>query len=390
MYKERRISRQSSLGLGKALKRLVFAAILLLMLILPTASVMAMTAEEIQNRINSAESGAEISIDLQGIVRHDKPFYIDDPITINFSNGSIMGNWFESRVFEINSDKVTLNFDNVTLAKQHNGNAGAHIWIDANYVTITGGRFEEGTSNDEGGSIYIDGEHVTIKDATFVNCRVDDNEDGGAIYVADTDVTIEDCTFEDCHADCNGGAIALHSGTNDNLEIKNCTFKECSAGKKGHWVYGAGDTKIINCTPAADDNSYNDCEMVAVASAAIGKDDNSEAEAANKASSEEIEEAEIVENTEAGDVAADEEVANGEDVESGDVAADEGAVEEEAAEEENEEAENTGEEESVSEEYDTGSVLSGGQSGIVIAVAVLAIVVIVALVIVKKKRKSEK
>lgn len=275
--------------------------------------------------INQTPWGGTLDVELNGFSL-ERDFTINKPITINFKSAgkdrALLGcNGF--RAIYIKSYQVHLNFDNVGFGSSSNcpENGGA-IYIDGNYVSIRGARFDSCSSVEgKGGSIYINGVGAVIEECTFTGGgytpQIFGAEQGGAIYINDINATIKNCRFDGCVSRSEGGAIYANksnahiegciftncrSNTNDGgaifvdssnsgvvnsifdgctaegdggdggaikltwnwgvgpLWVENCYFNNCVAKDNGHWVDSGNKTTIWHCTRPYDDKFYYKCK----------------------------------------------------------------------------------------------------------------------------------
>jgi predicted outer membrane repeat protein len=94
--------------------------------------------------------------------------------------------------------------------------AGGGIWADEAMITLRGTRFENNTSQDQGGGLaLVLGDSTTglvVEDATFTDNRASDN--GGAIAVfgdGSQEVTLTRATFSENRAPALGGAVYVEN-----------------------------------------------------------------------------------------------------------------------------------------------------------------------------------
>ena len=171
-----------------------------------------------------------------------------DPITLTFRGTSnvdteISGNSL-APVFTL-SPGVSLTLEDIAITdgvavweNETYRQAGGGIWADQALITLRGTRFENNSSQDQGGGIALilgdDTSGLVVEDATFTDNRASDN--GGAIAVfgdGSQEVSFTRSTFSANRAPAQGGAIYVENATGI---VTECVFDVNAAS--GNRSYG--------------------------------------------------------------------------------------------------------------------------------------------------------
>ena len=250
----------------------------------------ATTGQELQALIDNVSEGGELHIQLDPSGKGefvddfilDKTIEITKPCKLYFDglrlidpkNGRITLLSIEcknSHAFYVDADNVELHFSGGVQigGPQSNKTYGEGIYVNGDNCLIDGGRFAfcgDPVNDYDGGAIYVDGRNCTIQDAAFYHCY---GYDGGAICVNQHDCHVINCSFAKCRAMDYGGAIYVCTGTYG-FVASGCTFSEVEAIDYAHYISGARDAKVYNCSPHWGEEDYYSCWCEFVTSDPIG------------------------------------------------------------------------------------------------------------------------
>ncbi len=180
------------------------------------------TFTDLQEKINNADAGSTIT--LENDYKYNSGFptegiSINKTLTIN-GNGHVIDALSQSRIFFINSTRVTLN--NIHFI---NGNAtdngGAIYWYGDN-GTVSNCNFANNLASLRAGAIYWYGVNGVINNSNFIN-NTARKYSGGAIQwdYNSTNGTVNNCIFINNIGTQKGGAIYWYG---INGRITNCNF----------------------------------------------------------------------------------------------------------------------------------------------------------------------
>ena len=203
------------------------------------------TFTDLQKKINDADAGSTIT--LENDYKYNSGFSsegisINKTLTID-GNGHVIDALGQSRIFFINSTKVTLN--NILFI---NGNAtdngGAIYWNGAN-GTVNKCNFTNNLASLRAGAIYWYGDNGVINNSNFIN-NTARKYSGGAIQWDNnsTNGTVNNCSFTNNIGTQKGGAIYWYG---NNGRLTNCIFTNNTSINGGaiFWdnnaLYGAVD-----------------------------------------------------------------------------------------------------------------------------------------------------
>ena len=180
------------------------------------------TFTDLQEKINNADAGSTIT--LENDYKYDSGFStegisINKTLTIN-GNGYVIDASGQSRIFFINSTKVTLN--NI-LFKNGNttDNGGAIYWYGAD-GTVNDCNFTNNMATLRAGAVYWSGFNGTINNSNFIN-NTARKYSGGAIQwdYNSTNGTVNNCNFINNTGTQKGGAVYWYE---INGKMTNCNF----------------------------------------------------------------------------------------------------------------------------------------------------------------------
>ena len=221
------------------------------------------TFSQLQEKINNAPEGSEISLESNYTMDDlNKSLIVNKSLTINGNGFTLDGN-FAKRILVIsgggNVELKNIRFINGLDSSLMDAIAGA-IYSYKTNLLIDGCIFESNSAvgGGMGGAIVSFYDNFTIKNSIFdsneaSNGRIISGKTakGGAIYAASNSFskgTIENCTFINNKAR-SGGAVYC-----DNLTITGCTFIENSAGMGGAVSGCANIDACIFVNNIADDD----------------------------------------------------------------------------------------------------------------------------------------
>ena len=183
---------------------------------------LSMFLSDLQKKIDDADAGSTIT--LENDYKYNSGFSsegisINKTLTID-GNGHVIDALGQSRIFFINSTKVTLN--NILFI---NGNAtdngGAIYWNGAN-GTVNKCNFTNNLASLRAGAIYWYGNNGVINNSNFIN-NTARKYSGGAIQWDNnsTNGTVNNCSFTNNIGTQKGGAIYWYG---NNGRLTNCIF----------------------------------------------------------------------------------------------------------------------------------------------------------------------
>ena len=144
-----------------------------------------------------------------------------------------------------------------TLFKECTAAKGGAVCVSGSTMSITGAKFEDCHSTDDGGAVCHDNDSAVftnenapkIKTSTFTSCYAETS--GGAVSSKAGRLTVEQSSFDDCYAVQNGGAIN-HVGTSETkitgTDFTNCetTSTDTASGFGGSVYTGAGTVTLTS------------------------------------------------------------------------------------------------------------------------------------------------
>ena len=204
------------------------------------------TFTDLQKKINNADVGSTIT--LENDYEYNSGFStegisINKTLTIN-GNGHVIDALGQSRIFFINSTKVTLNnilFKNANTTD----NGGAICWYGDN-GEVNNCNFTNNIASQRGGAIYWYGVNGTINNSNFIN-NTGIKFGGGAIYW-DSDSSngeVNNCNFINNMATQKGGAIYWY-GVNGKMTDCNFTNNTSINGGVIFWDNNALNGTVDN------------------------------------------------------------------------------------------------------------------------------------------------
>ncbi|WP_407415423.1 Ig-like domain-containing protein [Methanobrevibacter sp.] len=207
------------------------------------------TFTDLQKKINNADVGSTITLENDYKYTSEFPtegISINKTLTID-GNGHIIDALGQSRIFFINSTKVTLN--NILFK---NGNAtdnGGSIYWYGDDGTVNNCNFTNNIAILRAGAIYWEGTNGTINNSNFIN-NTARKYSGGAIQwdYNSTNGTVNNCNFINNTGTQRGGAIFWYEV---NGRMTNCNFTN-NTSINGGAIYW--DNNALN--GAVDNSSF--------------------------------------------------------------------------------------------------------------------------------------
>ena len=175
------------------------------------------------------------------------PTILSGDIDQNDDSGGDNANNAKNVVFSFDTDDKTI-LDGFTITRGGNARQGGGLFCQSSQgpigPNIVNCRFDNNTSNTEGGAVYID--EAT---PTFVNCVFSQNRSGargGAVSVeGEGTPTFINCLFEANEITFFGGAVFV--GTSDGATFIGCAFQGNRASNGGALVL-QGEAILVNCS----------------------------------------------------------------------------------------------------------------------------------------------
>ena len=240
--------------------------------------------DELQSKINQAEAGSVIDLDVDYDDVNGNGIQINKDLTID-GHGHTIDRLGINGPSVITSEKGNIVLKNLNIINGHNDKTyeGGAIFITGSAAyTLENCIFSSNWADDYGGAIYNDVEKtLTIKNCYFKSNTVDD-DDGGAIF-SKGGISIENSAFDYNNAhdkggaiyclshviiadssftynnakgaisvNCNGGAV-FSKGT---VTVKGSSFKKNYAEDYGGAIYAEGDVNINHADTIGDFTSF--------------------------------------------------------------------------------------------------------------------------------------
>lgn len=208
------------------------------------------TFTALQNKIDSAGEGSEISLDGDYYYNDDfenlNGVEITKSLTIN-GNGHVISGLSKSSIFFINgAENLILN--NITFKDAFYANGAIFLFSANNFSCVDCNFIDNDADTGNGGAVtmgYVDS-------SSFIGCSFVNNRAGGrggAINMLEVkSSSFEGCEFTNNSAVASGGAIFANKG--NGFSARNCNFTNNSCFGSGGAILldGAYSSSIVNCT----------------------------------------------------------------------------------------------------------------------------------------------
>ncbi len=199
--------------------------------------------DELQTEINNVEEGGVLNLtkDYEYVNGSNKGILISKPITIN-GNGHVLDAKGQTRIFNINSDNVTLK--NITFINAGQVDYGAAVYSNRNNLSIMDSSFINNSAMISGGAVYVNGDSFSNR---IINCNFERNTaktSGGAFECIFSELLFDNVTFTYNRGSQGAGVTLQHSI----CIFTNCLFDNNEAEKAAGAIYAYyAVTSMDNC-----------------------------------------------------------------------------------------------------------------------------------------------
>ncbi|WP_295619393.1 hypothetical protein [uncultured Methanobrevibacter sp.] len=195
------------------------------------------TYEDFINDIGELSPGSviELNRDYDFSSNNYQPFLFDvEGVTINGNNHTLYGNMYDSRIFNVTADEVSIS--NITFKNPN-------FSLENTQSHTPKGKYILG-HNSAYSPVTVSGDYNELSNCIFIGTSA---VNGGSLYWNGNMGKIESCTFLNSSASAFGGAIFMGGYHN---KVINSLIINCDSGLSGEAVYFADDRKkisFVNC-----------------------------------------------------------------------------------------------------------------------------------------------